>query len=261
MSAQYETFQKSHEASPILHSNGSCTFIDSPLQNDFSYLKFDTSTPEEGRISINETFESLNGVVINENSIENAIIDADMTFNVKRLSSQANVSKNSLPDSQISNLTRNINNNNKKVNPSCLRQELLKEVEKNSRKMDSTFLQENNERKNMNMTYENSTETFAAPLDYYKTFTKEVSKKITQSQVDKCQEIVDEMEDKRFQTFRKPSKKENKESIDATFLKNEDVENVNTTFLKNEEHKSEGDNVNTTFCKPQQDQVVIQRQV
>ena len=212
--------------------------------------------------------------------MEDALIDADMTFNVKRLSCQGNVSENPSPNLHRSNMTINVNNNNQKTNASSLRLELLEEVERSGRKMDLTFSQEKIQQRDLTITYQNSKETFATPLDYYKTYTKEGSKKFTQSQVDKQQDFASEMSDKRFQTYRKTTRKEERESINSTFLKNEVVGNVNATFSKNEEvdnvnatfsknekiekvnatfskEEPEEENINATFCKPPQQVLIL----
>lgn len=210
--------------------------------------EFDTSTPEDGKLALFEKFDNLNATKINENSMENALIDADMTFNVKRLSSCQ-----TFIDNSNSLLNRNINNNNStKINPTSLRQELLEEVERSSSrnshesesKMMTTMTMK---KKELNTTYENSSEAFSAPIDYYKTYKKDSLKKV--------KEIG------RFQTFRKTTNR------DETFMKkndhdddDDDVVAVNATFSKNNEGQNfdatyssnEILNVTTTFSKNDQ---------
>ncbi|XP_043472661.1 uncharacterized protein LOC122505235 [Leptopilina heterotoma] len=215
--------------------------------------EFDTSTPEEGKLALFEKFDNLNATKINENSMENALIDADMTFNVKRLSCQTFI------DNSNSILNRNINNNNSstKINPTSLRQELLEEVErscsKNSHELESKMM---TKKKELNTTYENSSEVLSAPIDYYKTYKKDSLKKIKEN-----------ISIGRFQTFRKTTnrdetfmKKDDDEEVNATFSKNDERQNFDatyssneiltddTTFSKNQQVPEKI--VNSTFCKP-----------
>ncbi|XP_051168940.1 putative uncharacterized protein DDB_G0277255 [Leptopilina boulardi] len=227
---------------------------------------FDTSTPDDGKLSLFEKFDNLNATKINENSMENALIDADMTFNVKRLSCHKFLENSN--NSHL-NQNRNINNNNnsssssnssKIVSASSLRQELLEEVERSCK--NSATNHEKDLKREFNMTYENSMETMsmAAPFDYYKTYKKESLKKLS----DIRETIPNDMIG-RFQTFRKKNIDKNEtfrkseDNVNATFSKNDDGTNfdctyssnemlANATFSKNEQIPEQI--VNSTFCKP-----------
>lgn len=213
--------------------------------------EFDTSTPEEGKLSIFEKFDNLNATKINENSMENALIDADMTFNVKRLSCQT------FHENSNSSHNKNINNNNSKLNASSLRQELLEEVERSGK--NATFSHDKEPKRELNMTYKNSIETLSAPVNYYKTYKKEGLKKIDERRDHVPNEMID-----RFQTFRKSTgvnstfmkqtanvdttfSKNDQEILNATYTPIEHLENVNATFLRSEKLPEK---IDSTFCKP-----------